>query len=50
MPSLLGIGNIKVQTAAEDREFIMHGLSDPEQIRDLILKYVPEERPENTGV
>lgn len=41
--SLLGIGNIKAQTAAEDVEFIMNGIPRPEQMRDLILKYVPEE-------
>lgn len=40
--SLLGIGNIKAQTAAEDVEFVMHGIPRPEHMRDLILKYVPE--------
>ena len=47
--SLLGIGNIKAQTAAEDVEFVMHGIPRPEQMRDLILKYVPEE-PKPTGI
>ncbi len=41
--SLLGIGNIKAQTAAEDVEFVMHGIPRPEMVRDLILKYVPED-------
>ena len=49
LPSLLGIGDIKVQTAAEDVEFVMHGIPRPEHMRDLILKYVPEE-PSTTGV
>ena len=49
IPSLLGIGDIKVQTAGEDVEFIMHGIPHPEEMRDLILKYVPEE-PQTTGV
>lgn len=47
--SLLGIGDIKVQTAAEDVEFVMHGIPRPEQMRDIILKYVST-KPENTGV
>jgi len=50
IPSLLGIGNIKAQTAAEDIEFVMHGIPRPEQMRDLILKYVPEEDPQATGI
>lgn len=50
LPSLLNIGNIKAQTAAEDVEFIMHGIPRPEQMRDLILKYVPEEDAKPTGV
>lgn len=43
IPSLLNIGNIKAQTAAEDIEFVMKGIPRPEMMRDLILKYVPEE-------
>lgn len=38
--SLLGIGDIKVQTAGEDVEFVMKGIPRPEQMRDVILKYV----------
>lgn len=41
--SLLGIGDIKVQTAAEDVEFVMRGIPHPEQMRDLVLKYVSVE-------
>ena len=48
LPSLLGIGDIKVQTAAEDVEFVMHGIPRPEQMRDIILRYVST-KPENTG-
>ncbi len=51
LPSLLSIGDIKAQTAAEDVEFVMRGIPRPEMMRDLILKYVPEgdsEKP--TGV
>ncbi|MBI4065806.1 PH domain-containing protein [Candidatus Kaiserbacteria bacterium] len=47
--SLLGIGNIKVQSAGADIEFTMRGIPHPEQMRDLILKYIPEE-PKSTGV
>ena len=50
LPSLLGIGNIKAQTAAEDVEFVMHGIPRPEMMRDLILKYVPEEDQKTAGV
>lgn len=49
LSSLLGIGNIKVQTASEDIEFVMNGIPRPEQMRNIILKYVSV-RPENTGV
>jgi len=40
LSSLLGVGDIKVQTAAEDVEFVMRGIPHPEQMRDLVLKYV----------
>jgi len=43
IPSLLGIGNIKVQSAGAEIEFTMRGIPRPEEMRDLILKYVPEE-------
>lgn len=49
LPSLLGIGDIKVQTAGEDVEFVMKGIPRPEQMRDVILRYVSL-KPQNTGV
>jgi hypothetical protein len=49
LSSLLGIGEIQVQTAAEEVEFVMHGVPNPDHLRDLVLKYVPGE-PETTGV
>lgn len=49
LPSLLGIGDIKVQSAGADVEFVMHGIPVPEQMRDIILKYVAEGR-HGTGV
>ncbi|MDD3531558.1 MAG: PH domain-containing protein [Candidatus Pacebacteria bacterium] len=49
VPSLLGLGDIKVQTAAEDVEFVMKGIPRPEQMRDIILRYVST-KPVNTGV
>lgn len=49
IPSLLGLGDIKVQSAAEDVEFVMHGIPRPEQMRDIILKYVST-KPNATGV
>lgn len=39
IPSLLGIGTIKVQSAGEDAEFVMSGIPRPEQMRDIILRY-----------
>ncbi len=48
--SLLGIGTIKVQTASQEVEFIMKDIPRPEMMRDLILKYVPEEDSQTTGV
>lgn len=38
--SLLGIGDIKVQSAGADIQFTMRGIPRPEQMRDIILKYV----------
>ena len=49
VPSLLGIGNIKVQSAGADIEFTMRGISRPEQMRDLILKYVST-KPQTTNI
>ncbi len=47
--SMLGIGDIKVQSAGADVEFTMRGIPHPEQMRDIILKYVAE-GPKGTGV
>lgn len=49
LSSLLGIGDIKVQTAAEDVEFVMKGIPRPEQMRDIILRYVST-KPGGAGV
>lgn len=49
LSSLLDIGNIKVQSAGADVEFTMRGIPRPEQMRDIILKYVST-KPETTGV
>jgi len=49
LSSLLNIGTIKVQTAGEDVEFTMKGIPHPEQMRDVILRYVSL-KPQNTGV
>ena len=47
--SLLNIGNIKVQSAGAEIEFTMRGIPRPEQMRDIILKYVAE-GSKNTNV
>ncbi len=49
LPSLIGFGTIKVQSASEEVEFIMVGIPRPEQMRDLILRYVSLE-PKTTGI
>lgn len=41
--SVLGIGDINVQSAGATERFYMHGIPNPEHMRDLILRYVPEE-------
>ena len=50
LPSLLDIGDIKAQTAAEEIEFVMNGIPHPERMRDLILKYVPEGDSKTAGI
>lgn len=42
LSSLLNIGDIKVQSAGAEIEFTMRGIGRPEQMRDLIHKYVSE--------
>ncbi|MFI5260639.1 MAG: PH domain-containing protein [Candidatus Paceibacteria bacterium] len=49
LPSLLNIGKIKVQTAGEDVEFVMNGIPRPEQVRNIILRYVSVD-PKSSGV
>jgi energy-coupling factor transporter transmembrane protein EcfT len=38
IPSLLGFGNISIQTAGEQEEFIVQNIPDPNTVRDLISK------------
>ena len=45
IPSLIGYGAITVQSAGAHEEFIMRDIPHPDELRDLILKYVPEEGP-----
>lgn len=40
--SLLGIGSITVQSAGAEKEFVMRGIPNPEEMRDLILRHIPE--------
>lgn len=40
IPSLLGIGNIKVQSAGAEVEFTIRGIPSPEEMRELILEHV----------
>ena len=49
LPSLLNIGDINVQSAGAVDKFHMHGIPQPEQMRDLILKYVST-NPSSTGI
>jgi hypothetical protein len=43
IPSLLSYGTITVQSAGAHEEFHMPNIPKPDELRDLILKYVPEE-------
>lgn len=49
LSSLLAIGTIKVQSAGAEVEFRMRGIPRPEQMRDIIMKYVAEDS-KGTGV
>ena len=49
IPSLLGIGDIIVQSAGEEEEFSMRGIPQPERMRDRILTYASPQS-KNTGV
>ncbi|MHB8913923.1 MAG: PH domain-containing protein [Minisyncoccota bacterium] len=49
LSSLLSIGSISVQSAGAVDEFHMRGIPRPEQMRDIILKYVSVES-KGTGV
>lgn len=42
LPSMLGIGTIKVQSAGADEEFRMPGIPNPERMRDTILGLVAQ--------
>ena len=42
LPSLLDIGDIRVQSAGAVDEFVMYGIPRPTQMRDIIMKYVAE--------
>jgi hypothetical protein len=42
LSSFLDIGEIKVQSAGTDVDFVMHGMPHPQILRELIMKYVPE--------
>jgi uncharacterized membrane protein YdbT with pleckstrin-like domain len=51
LPSLLGIGDINVESAGAVEKFYMRGIPRPEQMRDLILKYIPApEGPKSIGI
>lgn len=43
LPSLIGYGSIKVQSAGAEIEFTMRDIPRPAIMRDLIFKYIPEE-------
>jgi hypothetical protein len=48
MYSLLNIGNINVQSAGASERFHIRGIPRPTQLRDIILRYVPN--PNETGL
>lgn len=50
LSSLLGIGDIVVQSAGAVDKFRMRGIPRPEQMRDIIMKYVAEKAGPNPSV
>ncbi len=50
LASFLDIGEIRVQSAGAQDEFVMHGIPRPMQMRDIILKYVAEKADPNPSV
>ena len=38
IPTLLNFGDIHVQTAGEEQEFIMHGIASPKRVREIIVQ------------
>jgi uncharacterized membrane protein YdbT with pleckstrin-like domain len=38
--TLLNFGDIHVQTAAEEREFVMRGIAHPDRVKRLILTHI----------
>lgn len=46
LSSLLNVGDITVQSAGADVVFHMRGIPRPEQLRNIVLKYVAEKTPE----
>lgn len=39
LESMLGFGTILVQTAGEKEEFVMHGVSDPDGVKEVLFRY-----------
>ncbi len=50
LESVVNMGDIKVQSAGEEVQFVMRNIPHPDHLRDLILKYVPEEEKKEPGV
>ncbi len=48
--SICNVGNINVQSAGEEERFSMHGIPHPDQMRDLILKYISTDSKPGSGV
>ncbi len=48
--SLLGLGNITVQSAGAVDEFHMKGIPRPEEMRDIIMRYVSDVAGQNQSV
>lgn len=40
LATMIGFGDIVVQTAASEREFVFKGIADPERVKDLIMATV----------
>ncbi len=48
--TLLRFGNIVVQTAASERQFVFHQIPEPDKVKDAIMQIIASKRSENKNI